>query len=150
MKRSYKRHTYTKESVESVVKKSVSWAQVCRELGVPPMSGSQTHLKSRAVKWGIDFSHFTGQAWNRGKVFGPKRPIKYYLRRNAAYSISHRLKERLIKEGIKKAQCEDCGLTEWQGKRAPLELDHLNDDHFDNRLKNLRIRCANCHANKNI
>ena len=43
-------------------------------------------------------------------------------------------------------KCADCGLTTWRGRSLPLHLDHINGDHTDNRLENLRILCPNCHA----
>lgn len=32
------------------------------------------------------------------------------------------------------------------GIKIPLELHHINEDHYDNRLENLLILCPNCHA----
>lgn len=32
------------------------------------------------------------------------------------------------------------------GKNIPLELHHINMNHYDNRIENLQILCANCHA----
>jgi Zn finger protein HypA/HybF involved in hydrogenase expression len=43
-------------------------------------------------------------------------------------------------------RCEVCGITEWMGKSAPLELDHKDGDSLNNTLENLRLICPNCHA----
>jgi len=142
------RNVYTKELLEPVIKDSLTWADVCRKLNVKPYTGAQTHVKKRTLDFKIDCSHFLGQAFNKGKILGSKHKIEYYLKKNSTIN-SDTLKKRLFKEGIKQKKCENCGITKWKGLPAPLELDHINNDHWDNRLKNLKILCPNCHSIKN-
>lgn len=40
--------------------------------------------------------------------------------------------------------CTICGLTEWQGKPAPLVLDHIDGNAENNAERNLRLVCGNC------
>lgn len=141
------KYRYTKELLQPIIIKSLNWADVCRELGVGFACGTQTHIKKRAIDFGIDFSHFTGGGWRKGKIFEYKYPIEKYL--SGEFHIgSHKLKLRLIKEGLKNKECEDCHLSEWMGKDLPLELDHIDRNSNNNNLNNLRIRCPNCHALK--
>ena len=56
------------------------------------------------------------------------------------------LRKKLIEDGIKENKCERCGITEWFGGELPLELHHLDGNHYNNRLENLVILCSNCHA----
>lgn len=56
------------------------------------------------------------------------------------------LRLRLLADGLKEARCEQCGLTEWRGRPAPLQLHHINGDGRDNRPENLQILCPNCHS----
>ena len=74
-----------------------------------------------------------------------KRPIEDYLS-NKVPMQSDKLKIRLINEGKLEDECGNCGLGSWLQDSIPLELDHVNGDHNDNRLRNLRLLCPNCHA----
>lgn len=43
-------------------------------------------------------------------------------------------------------QCEECGITEHNGKIITFQIDHINGDRRDNRHENLKIMCPNCHS----
>ncbi|GEM_PF-663278 len=42
--------------------------------------------------------------------------------------------------------CEVCGIREWMGQAAPIELDHKDGHPLNNELNNLQLICPNCHA----
>ena len=96
---------------------------------------------------GLDTSHFTGTQWARGRRVPQKSiPLEQILIRGSTYRGNATLRKRLIEAGLLEPQCAECGLTTWRGRPLPLHLDHINGDHTDNRLENLRILCPNCHA----
>jgi len=43
-------------------------------------------------------------------------------------------------------KCEMCNCETHRGEPIPLEVDHINGDHTNNDLTNLRIICPNCHS----
>ena len=134
-----------KQELEQIVKKSFSYADVCRALEVPPRGSYYTTVK-KLIK-DLDISHFNKGAWNKGRkiksVSYQKAPIQQVLIENSPHTNSGKLRIRLIKEGLKENKCEICGCTE------SLELHHINGNHQDNRLENLQILCANCHRKTN-
>lgn len=74
-----------------------------------------------------------------------RKPAEYYLKNNV-YISAHTLRKKLVEDGLKENKCECCGNNEWMGKPIPLELHHLNGNHYDNKIENLQILCRNCHG----
>ena len=124
---------------------SGSIRQVLGKLGLVEAGGNYACAKKRADALGLTKEHMHGQSWNKGKKVGPKRPVEEYLS-NQRPIQSYKLKNRLLAEGLKQHKCECCGISEWNGQPAPIELDHIDGNHHNNTLDNLRVICPNCHA----
>ena len=139
------KHSYSEQELRDVVKVSGSLRQVLQKLNIVAAGGNYETTKKRISDYGIDTSHFHGQKWNKGKTIGPKRSVEEYLIEGKLVQ-SHKLKLRLIAEGLKKHKCECCGITEWNGQPTPIELDHIDGNRYNNTIENLRILCPNCHA----
>lgn len=137
---------YTDEELIAAVSAEQTMHAVLRRLGYTPNGGIYRAVSAHIREIGLDTSHFTGQAWARGRPGRSEpRPLADVLVLGSPYN-SARLRRRLVAAGLKPTHCERCGLSEWQGTPLPLHLDHINGDHTDNRLENLRILCPNCHA----
>lgn len=147
--RSTDRRTWTNEQLAEAVATSYSYAQALRKLGLKPGGHPYRVIQQAIDELGLDTSHMKGQGWAKGvpnPSAGRRRPLEEILVANSDYLNTNDLKLRLFKEGLKERVCERCGLREWRGSPAPLQLDHANGDRRDNRLENLRILCPNCHA----
>lgn len=140
------KYKYTESQLIEACKVSFSIAGVMRELGIPDDHGG---ARKRIDKWieklGINTSHFTGQGHSKGRKLGPKTDIEEYFSGEKRIG-SNELKKRILGAGLKPYQCECCKNTDWMGSPIPLELHHINGDRLDNKLENLSLLCANCHA----
>jgi hypothetical protein len=144
-----KRRSWTDTQLTEAVKSEKSIRAVLLCLRLVPAGGNYAQINQRITELKLDISHFTGKGWNTGWKFDPRRQalaLEEIIVENSTYQ-SHKLKKLLFANGIKTPLCELCGWAEKSlDGRIPVELDHINGVHTDNRLENLRILCPNCHS----
>ena len=139
---------WNEKDLRKAVEYSTSKRQVLNKLGLVEAGGNYEQIGKYIKEYKIDIKHFLGKGSNKGKILNRKcvYDIKDILVRDSNFQ-SFKLKKRLFKEKLKNEKCEICG---WAKRsidgRIPLELDHINGDHHDNRINNLRILCPNCHS----
>lgn len=125
-----------------LIKESSCISEVLKKLGYSTNGNSwgNTIVKERMEKLNLSFLK-KNENYRTGKVL----PLEKVLTENSEYNRT-KLKERLVKEGLKKYECECCKITEWNGKPISLQLHHINGINNDNRLSNLQLLCPNCHS----
>ncbi|NJP32148.1 HNH endonuclease signature motif containing protein [Micromonospora thermarum] len=143
------RYRYTPEALAEAAAAAHSVTEVMRLLGVRLSGGSHAHISRQLKRFGIDTSHFTGQAHNRGRR-GERRTtssqLLVRLPEGSRRTPGTRLKWALGTIGVPD-ECEECGTgAVWRGRPLTLHVDHVNGDFLDNRPPNLRLLCPNCHS----
>jgi 5-methylcytosine-specific restriction endonuclease McrA len=124
------------EAIQAVANND-SWSNVAKSLGLG--RSSNTKIKKRLQHLNLDTSHF--------RISGHKpKPLNNVLTNTSNLRGGHTLKLRLFREGVFEPKCYKCGITTWNDKPAPLEIEHINGIGTDNRIENLTILCPNCHA----
>lgn len=142
-----KKKSWTDEQLVEAVATSKSIRSVLVKLGLIPAGGNYDQINRRIIELGLGMPHFTGQGWNIGGGATRQPKSLELLMVEDSDAQSHKLKLRLFDEGMKFPKCELCGWSERSvDGRIPIELDHINGNHRDNRLENLRILCPNCHS----
>ena len=128
----------------------MEFIKVCQE--------SDTMAKAAATL-GLHFNTFKRKAINLGcyepnqagkgitkKDNGNKISLDEILEGKHPYYQTNTLRKRLISEGYKTGECEECHITEWNGKPITIELDHIDGNRNNHSLENLKMLCPNCHS----
>ena len=139
----------SKEELQKLVDTSDTFTEIFIKLGYNKPSGGKFALIKKKIKeWGIDTSNMT----HRGKCHGvTKRSLKdtkendsLIFRKDNGFCRAT-LRRYIIRHNKIPYECAVCGNKgEWNGKPLTLTLDHINGNHNDNRLENLRFICPNC------
>ena len=122
--------------IQKWIKENKSKAFMCKQLSCKPIT------LDRAL--GLLNISYAGNKGGKGKVSATKKTALEYLQSSCVKS--HTAKIKLLHDGIKEHRCEICNKTEWLGSSIPLELDHIDGDHYNNSLENIRLLCPNCHS----
>ena len=131
--------SWTDIQLTTAVSTSTRISEVARKLGLKPSSAR--HLRRHIVRLKLDTSHLITQ--HRP---GDQAPLSSRLTLKSGADSSW-LKARIVQEGLQPEECSVCGLgPTWRDLPLTLQLDHINGDHSDNRLENLRLLCPNCHT----
>lgn len=103
-------------------------------------------------KWAKLYNLFKINPWGKGdkkKYWAPdkgKYPLNQILEGKFPEYPVFRLKDLLIRSGIKKAECENCGYSERRitDSKMPLILNFEDGNEKNHKLENIKVYCYNC------
>lgn len=124
------------------------WCCAPRFNGCPTIRAKNSQGLKNAYEDGRkDNSHWDGKrGWSKGKraLTDVRVRAKYTESSLFTYNGKGPHKEILIEE--RGYSCEECKLSEWNGKPIVLELEHCDGDTKNNVKSNLKLLCCNCHS----
>ena len=146
------RRKWSKEFLEPLVKESLSVYEVLRRAGMRATAGTSFLVGQRIKEYELDTSHFLGRAVDHGPGRRGGFKKKHWkeilvLRKPPQFKDDvGRVRRAMIESGILH-ECALCSMgPEWRGEKLVLQVDHRNGNRIDNRKRNVRFLCPNCHS----
>lgn len=134
-----------KETWQELINVSTSYSDLLSRIGKRDGRQDYKALKIFLRQFpNLDFSKMKENAQKKEHV--NEIPFGEVFKKGTNYSSSL-LRNKLIKAGIKTfKKCEECGITEWNGKPIIIQLHHKDGDRTNNELDNIAELCPNCHS----
>lgn len=139
---------FTDEEFIKLAEESHSMSEFVLKLGYASGEGthSRQNVKARCLKLGINPPKASNEYMGSFGALAGTIPIEKYFVKGTPRT-GHVTRTKILKYNLLPYRCVMCGNTgEWNGKPITLEIDHINGDHLDNRLDNIRFLCPNCHS----
>jgi hypothetical protein len=144
-------HQYEKETLQKIVSESISFREVCRKLNRKPVGGTVSYLRQLCIRWAIDCGHMLGRGHRKGKpAFHRKTVAEVLVMRDPSSGRTDvaQLRRSMFEVGFEH-KCTSCGLGDmWNGEPITLEIDHIDEQYWNNMRENLQFLCPNCHSQK--
>lgn len=146
-----KLYNYSPDQLQKMLDESQSFSNFFEKIGFCRKGGNSKTLKRIIQEYNLNTNQLDK---NRQEYFAQcalksknrTRKIEDILNNKVEFHSSWHLLRRLVKEGVKKYECEICGIEEWNGKPISLQLHHKDGKRNNNELSNLQILCPNCHS----
>ena len=94
-------------------------------------------------RWGIDTTHMSRSSPTKGKRSTKRKPA--HERLVMGNPTDHRVKPYTLRCAMFDSgfdyKCNICGIDEWQGHKIGLEVDHKDEQYWNNTLENLQFLC---------
>lgn len=130
-----------KDEFINVCNESLTMAEAARKLNI--------HYNT-LIKWAKEYGCYKpnpgGKGTHKESANENAIPLESILNGEHPEYQTFKLKNKLIKAGIKENKCECCGIKEWNGKSINMELHHIDGNRFNHSLSNLIMLCPNCHS----
>ena len=146
-----KKTRWSQEALSEAVVGATSVTEVLVNLGLVARGGNFKTVKEKAELFGIQLPD--GSETRIKKLNARTQARKYShesffvegVRRNST-TAKQRMVALGVPNGCSVVECPLYEKTDWLGKPITIQLDHINGNHMDNRLENLRLLCPNCHS----